>query len=120
MSAPAFKTIEVVAKKKVYKKDSNGRKVKDENGKNIFTLKTLGQGKCRQYEESQVGLDQAVKDLTVMVVVKDLNRQIKTDTRNGEARPEASLGTQINKVVKTSPENAARIAKLLADIQAGN
>jgi hypothetical protein len=77
--------------------------------------KELGVGKVREYEETQGGLDQAIKDLTVARIIRDLNRQIKTDCRNDLART-VSDAALLKKAAKSSPEAQKKIEALLREL----
>jgi len=87
--------------------NSNGNKVtvvkvkveaKDNSG-NI-----LGTGECKQYSRDQEGLNAAIKEYGYEKIVGDLNRQIKTDTRNALARGGPSVVKEMRDTRKVLDE----------------
>ena len=71
----------------------------------------LGKGTVKLYKETKESLDLAIKDLTISVIIKTLNRQLKTDVRNNLARKLAPM-TQLKKLAETNAE-AKRVTEKL-------
>jgi len=94
--------------------------MENSNGNTVHTVKVdviakdnsgnvLGKGTCKQYAKTQEGLDHAVKDLGIEKIVGDLNRQLKTDTRNALARGGPSITKDLRDTRKslTADQQAA-------------
>ena len=113
-------TVETVTAYAAPPKDKDGNLIK-EDGKTVKGA-ILGTDTVRQYSTDQKGLDAAIKQDSVKVVVDNHNRQTKTDTRNRIAAdaktasdPEKKIKRDIAKVHKgITEEKRAQLNSELA------
>lgn len=74
----------------------------------------LGSGEVKQYFETQEGLTAAIKDTTLKTIVKNLNRQLKTDCRNNLARKQ-SLMSMLKSLIASNPAMRDQANKMLEE-----